>query len=216
MEEKALFSPIKYLLEDKGFLVKGEINDIDILALKDDLMLAVELKTKITLKLIYQAIERFKVCEKVYLGVPFEAIKSHQKNMKSFNLLLRRLNLGLIVVKNGVAEVYLDALDYDVVKSKERNKRKKMKALNEFKLREDTRVLGGSKGIRMTFYREQVIKIAQTLQKLSIASPKTLKIETQIENTYSIIQKNYYGWFERVERGKYQLSKLGCDEVNKL
>ena len=34
-------------------------------------MLAVELKTKITLKLIYQAIERFKVCEKVYLGVPF-------------------------------------------------------------------------------------------------------------------------------------------------
>ena len=68
-----------------------------------------------------------------------------------------------------------------------------MKALNEFKLREDTRVLGGSKGIRMTFYREQVIKIAQTLQKLSIASPKTLKIETQIENTYSIIQKNYYG-----------------------
>lgn len=79
MEEKALFSPIKYLLEDKGFLVKGEINDIDILALKDDLMLAVELKTKITLKLIYQAIERFKVCEKVYLGVPFEAIKSHQK-----------------------------------------------------------------------------------------------------------------------------------------
>ena len=45
--------------------------------------------------------------------------------MKSFNLLLRRLNLGLIVVKNGVAEVYLDALDYDVVKSKERNKRKK-------------------------------------------------------------------------------------------
>ena len=34
MEEKALFSPIKYLLEDKGFIVKGEINDIDILALK--------------------------------------------------------------------------------------------------------------------------------------------------------------------------------------
>lgn len=216
MEEKALFSPIKILLENQGFIVKGEINDIDILALKDDLMLAVELKTKITLKLIYQAIERFKVCEIVYLGVPLEAIKSHQKNMRSFNLLLRRLNLGLIVVKNGVAEVYLDVRDYDVAKSKEKNKRKKIKALNEFKLREDTNVLGGSKGTRMTHYREQVIKVAQSLQKLQIASPKTLKIETQIENTYSIIQKNYYGWFERIERGKYQLSKVGHDQVNKL
>lgn len=215
MEEKSLFEPIKRLLEDQGFIVKGEVKDIDMLALKDEIMLAVELKTNITLKLIYQAIERFKICDKVYLGIPNEAMKSHHKSLKSFLLLLRRLNLGLIIVKNGFAEVYLDALDYDVIKSKERNQRKKRKALNEFKLRENTHVLGGSKGVRMTHYREQVMKIAFTLNQLKIAAPKDIKLETQIDKTYSILHKNYYGWFERVERGKYQLSSLGKTEVEK-
>ena len=50
------------------------------------MMLAVELKLKISLKLIYQAIERFKICEKVYLGIPNEAIKSHQKTHEIFDL----------------------------------------------------------------------------------------------------------------------------------
>lgn len=209
MEEKDLFFPIKKLLEEKGFTVKGEINYIDILALKDEMMLAVELKLKISLKLIYQAIERFKICEKVYLGIPNEAIKSHQKHMKSLILLLKRLNIGLIVVKDLKATVLLDPFDYDVIKSRQRNQKKKIKAINEFKLREDKNVMGGSKGLRMTLYREQVIKVAQFLKIHQIATPKMIKNETQIDKVSSILQKNYYGWFERVERGKYKLSSVG-------
>lgn len=213
MEEKALFYPIKLMLEEKGFIVKGEINDIDLLAVKDDVMLAVELKTNISLKLIYQAIERFKICEKVYIGIPYEALKSHLKNLKSFMLLLKRLNLGLIVVKKDLAEVYLDALDYDVIKSKEKNRRKKNNALNEFRLREDTKVIGGIKGLRMTHYREQAIKVAKYLCIHEVASSKDIKNETQVEKTYSILTKNYYGWFERIERGKYQLTENGKHEM---
>ena len=216
MEEKDLFLPIKSLLENQGFMIKGEVNDIDILAVKDDFMLAVELKTKISLKLIYQAIERFKICEKVYLGVPIEAIKSHQKNMKSLILLLKRLGIGLIVIKKAQAEVYLDALEYDVKKSKERNKQKKIKALNEFKLRENTKVLGGTKGTRMTYYREQVIQIAKVLKLQQTASPKLIRSETHIEKTSSVLQKNYYGWFKRINRGQYQLSEIGMNELKKL
>ncbi|MBN2267929.1 MAG: hypothetical protein JXC35_00730 [Acholeplasmataceae bacterium] len=216
MEEKDLFLPIKSLLENQGFVVKGEVNDIDILAVKDDFMLAVELKTKITLKLIYQAIERFKICEKVYLGIPVEAIKSHQKNMKSFVLLLKRLNLGLIIVKKNRAEVYLDALEYDVKKSKERNQDKKVKTRKEFSLRENTDVLGGTKGIQMTYYREQVIQIAKVIEIHHTASPKMIKSETHIEKTSSILQKNYYGWFKRIERGQYQLSEIGINELKNL
>jgi len=216
MEEKDLFLPIKSLLENQGFMIKGEVNDIDILAVKDDFMLAVELKTKINLKLIYQAIERFKICEKVYLGVPIEAIKSHQKNMKSLILLLKRLGIGLIVIKKAQAEVYLDALEYDVKKSKERNKQKKIKALNEFKLRENTKVLGGTKGTRMTYYREQVIQIAKVLKLQQTASPKLIRSETHIEKTSSVLQKNYYGWFKRINRGQYQLSEIGMNELKKL
>ena len=129
--------------------------------------------------------------------------------MKSLILLLKRLNIGLIVVKDLKATVLSDPFDYDVIKSRQRNQKKKIKAINEFKLREDKNVMGGSKGLRMTLYREQVIKVAQFLKIHQIATPKMIKNETQIDKVSSILQKNYYGWFERVERGKYKLSSVG-------
>lgn len=58
MEEKELYLPVKTFLENKGYQVKAEVKDIDVFAVKEHHSIAVELKTKITLKLIYQAIER--------------------------------------------------------------------------------------------------------------------------------------------------------------
>jgi hypothetical protein len=213
MQEHELYYPIKDLLEQQGFIVKGEINDIDIFAMKNDYLIAVELKVNITLKVIYQAIERQKICDKVYIGLPKEAITSHQSSYKSFILLLKRLDIGLITVNNHKAEITIESFGFDLEKSRIKNKRKKSQAILEFSLRENKTNIGGIKGKKITHYKEQVIKIAKVLRTLNESSPKELKEKTGILKTNSILQKNYYQWFHRKSKGVYQLSEVGKKEL---
>ena len=68
---------------------------------------------------------------------------------------------------------------------------------------------GGVKGVKiMTAYKELALMILDAMKD----GPKTsqyLKNYTNRDKTLSILQKNYYGWFERVSRGLYQLSDTG-------
>jgi hypothetical protein len=66
MLETDLYQPVKSFFESQGYIVKAEINDIDILAIKEDITIAIELKVKISLKLIYQVIERQKLVDNVF------------------------------------------------------------------------------------------------------------------------------------------------------
>jgi hypothetical protein len=83
--------------------------------------------------------------------------------------------------------------------------------IDEFNNRKNNLNVGGTKGQTLTLYREKAILIAQTL-KLGILSPKSIKQITKVEETASILQKNYYGWFKRVSRGQYELTEKGRSE----
>ena len=209
MLETELYQPIKKYLEQRGYTVKGEIGAIDVYAIKDSSTIAVELKVNITLKLVYQAIDRQKLADDVYIAVPSLAIKSHRKNLRNFLLLLKRLSIGLMVVNNDKVEILLDPVDYNLNLSKSRSKRKRVKLIRDFNNLESNANQGGSKGKKMTVYRENVIKIAKLLFNNPGLSPKKIKEMTMINNTYSILQKNYYNWFMKKERGAYQLSEEG-------
>jgi hypothetical protein len=213
MEEKDLYGPIKELLVEQGFSVKGEVNDIDIFAMRKDFSVAVELKTSITLKLIYQAIERQKIADSVFVGVPKEAIAAHRDSYKFFVTLLKRLEIGLIVVDQNLAKVAFESGFYDLSISKARNKSKKELLIKEFTTRKNEKNIGGSKGKTITAYKESVIKIAYQLSKLRVANAKELQDATQIDNVSSILQKNYDGWFNRVNRGNYELTDLALSEL---
>ena len=208
MVEKDLYLPVKNLFESLGYEVKGEVREIDVLACKDTEVIAIELKLNITLKLFYQAIQRAKVADFVYVAIPEEALKSHLKQYRSFILMLKRLNLGLIVVKNDYASIHLDPAPYDLHLSKTRSKKKRLKLIEEFKKRA-SHLEGGMKGKRMTLYLEQSYRILTALSELSEASPKTLIEKTGVQKTPSILAKNYYGWFIRVKRGIYTLTVVG-------
>ncbi len=214
MLETELYEPVKKYLELNGYTVKGEIGNIDVYAVKDTMTIAVELKVNITLKLIYQAIDRQKLADDVYIAVPSLAIKSHRKDLKKFLLLLKRLSIGLMVVKKDNVEVLLDPVDYNLDLSKTRSKKKRIKLITDFINLESNENQGGSRGKRMTVYREKVIKIAKLLNDNPGLSPKKIKEATMIENTYSILQKNYYNWFMKKERGSYQLSIEGRNFIN--
>lgn len=65
----------------------------------------------------------------------------------------------------------------------------------------------------MTAYKENVIHIACCLKKYGQLSPKKLREMGTGKKTLSILNKNFYGWFERVERGIYKLSDQGYKEL---
>ncbi|MCU0105488.1 DUF2161 family putative PD-(D/E)XK-type phosphodiesterase [Acholeplasma vituli] len=214
MEEKELYLPIKKYLESKGYVIKAEVKDIDIVGVKEHHTIAVELKTTVSLKLIYQAIDRQKMCDKVYIGLPKSAIKSHQANMRQFIYLLKRLDIGLIQVSDNEASLLMESDGFDMKRSIAQNKRKKKAILKEFSLRESDENVGGMKGKKMTHYRERVLKIAHYLEEFKTGSPKDIKAFTGVMDTPNILQKNYYMWFKKVDRGIYTLTLMGEKALN--
>lgn len=216
MKETDLYLPVKALLISQGFKVKAEIKDIDILGSKDDYLCAVELKTKLSIKLIYQAIDRQKIVDQVYVAIPKSSIKVRSTAYKNLVYLLKRLEIGLIFVDQEHAEVVLEASIYDMDKSRARYKKRKQQTLKEFRLRKYSSNLGGTKGKKITRYKEQVIEIASFLIEHKSASPKEIKEHTNVLKTSSILQKNYEGYFERVSRGIYKVKDDKIEEINKL
>jgi hypothetical protein len=216
MKETDLYLPVKSLLISQGFLVKAEVKDIDILGSKDDFLCAVELKTKLSIKLIYQAIDRQKIVDQVYIAIPKSSIKIRSKAYKNLIYLLKRLEVGLIFVDKDDAEVILEASIYDMEKSRARYKKRKQQTLKEFKLRKYSNNIGGTKDKKITRYKEQVIEIASYLIEHESASPKDIKDDTNILKTSSILQKNYEGYFERVSRGIYKVKDDKIEEIKKL
>jgi hypothetical protein len=216
MLETDLYQPVKSFFESQGYTVKAEINDIDILAIKEDITIAIELKVKISLKLIYQVIERQKLVDNVFLAIPKDSYKSHRNSIKHFQLLLKRLNLGLILIDKEKVEVVFEPNHYDLNKSKSLNKRRKEKLLNTFNNLFSDSNKGGSKGKRMTVYKQNAIKIASLLAEKPGLSPKEIINETGVLNTQSILQKNFYGWFQKSSYASYLLTKKGLDEYKKF
>lgn len=216
MKETELFLPVKKLLLSQGFEVKGEVKDIDVLAYYKNVMIGVELKTKISLKLIYQAIDRQKVLDQVYIAIPKSAIYQSKSLYRNFTHLLKRLEIGLIVVGNDTAEVLIEAVPFDRNLSRSRYKKRKSNIDQEFKLRKNKQNIGGTRGKKITRYKELVVEIGSFLLEHQEGSPKAIKQSTGIEKTASILQKNYDGYFERIDRGIYQLTEKGKIEITKL
>ncbi len=204
MKETDLYPLLKIYFEKKGFFVQAEVNNIDLVAKKDDLIIIVELKTQLTLKLIYQGCQRQRINDNVYLAVP---IICNKKILKERLHILRRLNLGLLMVDfdKEIVEAVIDPKEFIF----KRSKKKKQKLLKEMESRvTNINVGGASKNKIMTSYRETVIKIAYYL-KDGEKSTKMLRKETGIENITTYLQKNYYNWFFRVSWGVYKLTKTG-------
>ena len=216
MKEVDLYEPCKNLLEEQGFQVKAEVHSCDIMAVKDDYIVIIELKLGISLKLVYQAIDRQKLADKVYVALPSTAINSNRANLKNFINLLKRLELGLISVNMDKAEIIVETFGFDLKKSVSASKKKKERLLKEFTLRKSDQNLGGSKGKKMTAYKERVIEIAKYLDEFGEKSPKEIMMYTGIKDTPNILRKNYYLWFINVKRGIYRLSEIGKRDLNEL
>lgn len=206
--EHELFGLIKEYLESLEFTVKAEVNDVDIVGVKDDLLVLVEMKTSLNIPLIAQGIKRNKLSEVVYLAIPKPSLKVlRSKLFKDKCLVVKHLGLGLMFVdvKNDTCEVLFDPSTRAIRKTK----KKRAKLLREFSLRKTAHNTGGvSRRKIITAYRELAL-LALDFLKDGEKTTKEMREYTKGKKVTDILQKNYYGWFERVSRGRYQMTDKG-------
>lgn len=198
--ETDLYLPVKRFLEGQGYSVKAEIGGCDVMALRgEESPIVVELKTGFTLQLLYQAMDRLKVTDLVYVCVP-----APQKGFGNDELnLCKRLGLGLLAVREGWVEPYLDPAHYVPRKQKQRQQR----MLKEFHHRVGDANAGGStRRPLMTAYRQDALRCAHYLDRNGAARVQAVVEATRVARAASIFRSDVYGWFEKVERGTYAAS----------
>lgn len=215
MKESDLYLPLKRFLEAQHFEVKGEVQDCDVLAVRDqEAPVVVELKLTLNLNVVLQAVDRLLLTPKVYVGVPKQC-KILNRRRKQVIKLLRMLGLGLMVIgpdkETNNVKVLLDPGEYRPRPSKHRQER----LLGEFAKRVGDPNLGGTekrKGI-MTAYRQQALAIARFLQQHGPTKAAQIAQTLGEPKARDILYRDVYGWFERVSQGVYALSPRGEQEI---
>jgi hypothetical protein len=201
--ETELYPPVKALLEGQGYEVKGEIHGCDVVGVRgDEPPVIVELKRAFGLELVLQGIDRLAISDTVYL-----AVGAWPRRIDEVRRLLRRLGLGLIVVDGARADVVLDPVPY----VPRRNRRRVTRLLGEHRRRVGDPTSGGSTRIPiMTAYRQEAIRCLAVLAD-GPATLRAIRLATDAPHAAGILQRDVYGWFERVGRGTYALTPRGRD-----
>jgi hypothetical protein len=203
LRETDLYLPVKHFLEHQGYVVKAEVGDCDVLALRgEDPPLIVELKTSFNLQLLLQGIDRQAVTDIVYLAIP-EPKQSLQRDVLR---LCKRLGLGLLTVNQQWVEAHLDPAPYQPRKIA----RRKSLLLKEFQSRVGDHNAGGSsKRPVVTAYRQDALRCVKFLKHSGASKLSEITTQTKVGRASGILRSDVYGWFSKIERGIYGLSPQG-------
>ena len=210
MLETDLHKPVYDYLVRQGYMVHSEVKNCDITAVKGEELIVVELKTSFNLKLCVQGAKRQRIADSVYVAIPVPKGGKRSSGWKDMCLLLRRLELGLIMVtpdkENPGVEIVFHPNTFDRLKSVKSGKKQRKHIIREVEARYgDYNEGGSSKRKLMTAYRENSVFIACCFRKYGQLSPAQLKKLGTGVKTSSILLKNFYGWFERISKGIYSL-----------
>ena len=204
LRETDLYLPVKTHLEALGYVVKAEVRDADVVAIRgDETPVIVELKTGFTLALLQQGVARQAITDQVYLAVPRWKGKAAWRMFKGNVGLAKRLGLGVMSVDlaAGTVQVHADPAPFKPRKVK----RRKDSLLKEFNAREGDPNLGGMKaGGRMTAYRQDAEKCRAYLAENGPAKGHVVAKATGVSRATTLMRDNHYGWFERAEKGVYR------------
>jgi hypothetical protein len=212
MRETDLYQPVKALFEERGYEVKSEILDCDVVAIKDDEPpVIIELKLAFNLPLVFQGIRRQAISDQVFLAVAKGPSKGWRKSYKDVVKLCRLLGLGLIAVKFHKTkapnvEIHLEPEPY----KPRLNHKRKSGILKEFEARAGDPNLGGSAGKPLvTAYRQDALRCSVYLSQNGPTKASLVAKTTAVKRAAAIMNKNHYDWFSKVDRGIYQLNETG-------
>lgn len=200
LRESDLYGPVRDYLENLGYQVKGEVKDCDIAALRDGELIVVELKRGFTLELIYQALDRQRVADGVYVAVPLPRRGYMAPHIRDMERLCRRLELGLIFV--GFTSKGLPQVDVAVHPGKaaplRRDSRRRQAVIREHQGRTGSANTGGvTRKKILTAYKEQALWVARLLRERGPMRAEDVKKAGGPPNTGVILGRNALGWFDR-------------------
>jgi hypothetical protein len=210
MAETALYAPVKAFLEGLGFVVKGEIDSCDIVAVQPGekpLLVITELKLGFSFELVLQAVDRLTAADEVWLAVPLT--RKGRDRDRRVQRLCKLLGVGLLCVhaKSGAVEVQTRPGPY----APRLDKAWRSRLLREFDRRRGDPAVGGSTRRKiMTAYRQQCLALAAALLP-GPGRPRDLRAVAP--DAAVMLRRNVYAWFLRIAPGSYDLTPLGRAEV---
>ena len=218
--ETELYKPIKSYFEARGFEVKSEIMHCDLVAIhpQSGATILVEMKKTFNLALLLQGIERLRLGGDVVLAVERNRKKngSHNQRFGDLTELCRMLGIGLMTVtffktKAPVLDILCEPGDPPL---RGQRRLRQTRLLNEFRERSGDYNTGGSTGRKLvTAYREKALRVAWAISQHGQLPPRQAAAITEVRLASHILQKDYYGWFERVKRGVYRLKPDGAAAI---
>lgn len=197
--------------ESEGFEVAAEVNHCDVVALKDEELIVIELKKSLNMTLLTQAVDRQSLTDQVYIAIP-EPTNPGGKRFRAQQKVVKRLGLGLITVYRSPLR-YAANIRLRPDWQGRINKRRRERLLKEINGRSLQRNVGGSTGMPVyTAYRESAVTIANLLLIKGPTRVAELRSLTG-DKAQTILSRNIYGWFVRESRGIYTLSQKGGEEI---
>ncbi len=216
--ESDLYPAVKAFLEARGYEVKGEVRGCDVVARRDgEPPVIVELKLGFNLALVLQGVDRLSLTDRVYLAVPRprgrprSGVSVLRRDVRA---LCRRLGLGILTVAphhvGREVDVLLEPLPY---RPRKRTKRVLLLLDEHARRVGDPNVGGSAKMPIMTAYRQEALRCALLVDSNDGATLKTLRGTGLVPNASRILQRDVYGWFERIERATYRLTDRAREDI---
>ena len=204
-KESDMYEPIRNLLTQQGFTVRGEVKGCDIAAVRDDILWVVEMKLSANITLIYQAMSRQTATDWVFIAIP-RPRKARDSAFLKLQKLVKKLELGLITVALDSPGKFAEIIIFPVGKDDKNNK--KTKAVKREIAGRSVDSTGGTTKIKInTAYKERCVKIACLLEAKGPLSAKTLTGLGCEKDAWHILNTNV--WFSKVSKGVYGLSEVG-------
>ena len=205
--ETTLYLPVKAFLEAAGYVVKGEIGGCDLVGLcegETPVVVVCELKLSFNLELILQAVDRAAMSDEVWIAARMSAKGRGREADKRYRDLCRRLGIGMLGVSDaGEVSVIVSS----VSPMPRTNPKRRSRLVREHQGRRGDPAIGGStRAPVMTAYRQRALICAAALQQ-GLVRPRDMK--ALAPDAGKILLGNVYGWFERRDKGVYNLTPAG-------
>ncbi|HEY3416210.1 MAG TPA: DUF2161 family putative PD-(D/E)XK-type phosphodiesterase, partial [Armatimonadota bacterium] len=195
--ETHLYPPVATFLTTQGYTVRGEVRHCDVVGVRGDEVVVVELKLALNLALVAQAVRRQAITPSVYVAVPRPPNKGKWlRRMRGELAVLRRLEIGVLLVSLDPRKPGVDVVAHPEPMAPRQRHPHRRAVLREVANRSADYNTGGSCRRKLvTAYREHAIHIACCLQAQSPQSPRALRARDTGEKTLAILRRNVYGWF---------------------
>jgi hypothetical protein len=163
-----------------------------------------ELKLVFNLELVLQAVDRAGACDEVWLAARMSARGKGRESDRRYRELCRRLGFGMLGV---TASGEVAVLVRPATAAPRRNPKKRSRLVSEHVRRKGDPTAGGStRAPIMTAYRQQALACASAM---AFGPRKIRELKSDIPKAPFILRDNFYGWFDRVDRGVYDLTDAG-------